>query len=106
MIYVLDNMMMSEDEKQWETKVEEINKNFEEKYDFESIVMEKTEEGNIRYSFAVKMGEISKLQVKAEVTEKNKCQVTEWRTVSERQEVTYHLEEDVELWDGNVDIEE
>lgn len=105
-IYALDGMMMSGDEKQWKSKIGEMNRQFKEMYDLEEIVMDKSEEGNIIYSFAVKMGEMRKLQVKAEAAKEKKCHITEWRIVSERPEETYNLEDDVELWDGNVDIEE
>lgn len=105
-IYVLDEMMVSTEEKQWAGKIEEINQQFEEMYDFEEIVMSEEEEGNIIYSFAMNIGEMAKLQVKVEVTEEKKCHIIEWRTVSERTDEVYNLEEDVELWDGNVEIEE
>lgn len=104
-IYLLNNMMRTENEKQWEKGIAEINQQFEGVYDIGEIVMDKTEEGKIFYTFAVKAGEKAKLQVKAEATEDKKCYVTEWRTIVEREDMTYNLEEDVELWDGNVDIE-
>lgn len=105
-IYALDNMMLSGDEKQWKSKIEEINKQFEDMHGIETIVMDKNEEGKLIYSFAVKMREHAKLQVKAEVSEEKLCQIIEWRIISERPEEVYELEDDVELWDGDVNIEE
>ncbi len=103
-IYLIDEMMISEDKDKWEGKIVELNKQFEQEYDLEKVVMNIDEEENIIYSFAIKMGETMKLQVGAKVSKGEKrCSIIEWRIVSERQDETYELEDDVELWDGIID---
>lgn len=106
MIYRLDDMMISFQGSKWESKIKEMNQELKDTYGFDEIVVGKNEAGNKTYSFIVEVNETTKLQVEAEVTEENRCHITEWRTVSDEPEGNYTLDEDVELWDGNVNVEE